>query len=472
MAVSKDIEAALRAEKVRPDFVPASDYVSREFAQLEKERLWPNTWQLACREEEIPRVGDFVTYDICDQSLIVVRSAPDRISCFHNVCMHRGRRLTESTGNVVRFHCNYHGWQWGLDGRVLRVLDREDWHGCSSMNDGDLRLREVKVDTWGGFVFINMDAQAEPLASFLGVVPEILGPYEYDRMRFRFYATFRLPCNWKVAQEAFDEGYHVAATHPQILQNQGEDWTKAQAYGRHGMFGYPGRPGKPFVPPGAPSPRLGKPMPADLRPGMVAFFDDLIRTLPVLYSERDGEAAHRLLTECPPDTPPFDVFFKALEFQRDAAIACGAGWPDVTREQMGRAGADWHLFPNMVTLPWFDGAIVYRSRPDGDKPDSCIYDVWGLQRYAPGSEPAIHRQKFLGQDDWRGVGAVSLILEQDFFNMEQVQLGMKSYGFPGNRTNPEQEVAISNMHRALREEFLFAEHAVGLAPRQAAVAAG
>ena len=101
-----------------------------------------------------------------------------------------------------------------------------------------------------------------------------------------------------------------------------------------------------------------------------------------------------------------------------------------------------------------------RSRPDGDNPDSCIYDVWGLQRYAPGSEPTIDRRKFLGRDDWRGVGAVSLILEQDFFNMEQVQLGMKSYGFPGNRTNPEQEVAISNMHRALREEFLFAERAV------------
>jgi phenylpropionate dioxygenase-like ring-hydroxylating dioxygenase large terminal subunit len=457
MAVSPQTETALRAEKVRPDFVPASDYISSEFAQLEKERLWPKVWQLACREEEIPRVGDFVTYDICDQSLIIVRSAPDRISGYYNVCLHRGRRLTEKNGNVVRFHCNYHGWQWGLDGRVLRVLDREDWQGCGSMEDGDLHLREVKVDTWAGFVFVNMDPQAEPLAEYLAPVPEMLGPYEYDKMRFRFYASFRVPCNWKVAQEAFDEGYHVAATHPQLLPFQGEDWTQSFAHGRHGMFCYPGRPnGKPPVPFGAPSPRLNKPVPADLRPGVVGHFDELTRTLPVLYSLRDGEATRRLLTEVAPETPPLDVLMKALEFQREAAIACGAGWPNLTPEQMGRAGVDWHIFPNMVTLPYPDGVIVYRSRPDGDNPDSCLYDVWGLQRYAPGAEPAINRQYFYGRDDWRQVGAVSIILEQDFLNMEQVQRGMKSHGFPGNRTSPMQEVAISNMHRALREEFLFA----------------
>jgi hypothetical protein len=375
--------------------------------------------------------------------------------------MHRGRRLTAACGNLVRFHCTYHGWQWGLDGKVIKVLDRSDWKGCSSMEDNDLKLREVKVDTWAGFVFINMDPKAEPLARFLDPVPSHLDPYEYEKMRFRFYATFRLPCNWKVGLEAFNEGYHVAATHPQLLPTQGEDWTRSYAKGRHGMFLYPGtrQPGTPGVPFGAPSPRLGKPVPKDLRPGIVAHYDEVTRTLPVLYSERDGEATRRLLTEVSPDTPALDVFLKALQFQREAAIAAGAGWPDISGEQMARAGTDWHIFPNMVTLPHPDGAIVYRSRPDGNNPDSCIYDVWGLQRYAPGSEPAINRQFFLGKDDWRSVGAISLIVEQDFVNMEEVQRGLKSYGFPGCRTSPVQEVAVSNMHRALREEYLFATEA-------------
>jgi len=451
MTVLKGIEAALRAEKVRPDFVPASDYVSRDFAQLEKARLWPKVWQVACREEEIPKVGDFITYQICDQSLIVVRSAPGEISCFHNVCLHRGRRLTEASGNVARFYCNYHGWQWGLDGKLVKVLDRDDWHGCPSMADGDLRLRNVKVDTWAGFVFINMDPDCEPLAEFLDPVPSVLGPFEYDRMRFRFYATFRLPCNWKVAQEAFDEGYHVAATHPQLLENMGDDYTRSFAHGRHGMFVYP----YARAPMGQHSPRLNRPPVTDLREGLVAFFDLLNRQLPIYVSLRDGSAARRLLTEASVDDPPRVLLGKMLQYQREAAIAEGAGWPNLTPEQMGRAGADWHVFPNLVTLPYPDGVIVYRSRPDGDDPDSCLYDVWGLERYAPGAEPTLKRLQFLGKEEWRGVGAASVILEQDFLNMEQVQQGMKSHGFPGNRTSPIQEVAISNMHRVLREEFLF-----------------
>jgi len=458
MAISPQIESALRAERVRPDFVPASDYISPEFTQLEYERLWPRVWQLACREQEIARVGDYVTYDIGDQSIIVVRQTGGAIKAFFNVCMHRGRRLTTDCGNVVRFHCTYHGWQWGLDGKVLTVLDRTDWKGCAGMDDGDLKLREVKVETWAGFVFVNFDPNAEPLAKFLDPVPAHLNPYEYANMSFRFYASFRLPCNWKVALEAFDEGYHVAATHPQLLPVQGEDWTNSFAKGKHGMFMYPmvradnGQPSAPF---GAPSPRLGRPVPKDVRAGVAGHFDLLVKTLPVLYSIRDGEAAQRLLTEVGPDTPPLAVLGKALEFQREAAIAAGAGWPDITPEQMRQAGVDWHIFPNMITLPYPDGAIVYRSRPDGADPDSCIYDVWGLQRYAPGAEPPIDRKLFHGKDDWRGVGAVSIILEQDFMNMEQVQRGMKSHGFPGSRTSPKQEVAISNMHRVLREEYVF-----------------
>ncbi len=450
MKTETNARAALRDERVRPDFVPASDYISREFLQLEYERLWPKTWQMVCREEEIPRIGDHVTYEIGNQSFIVAR-ARDGIHCFYNVCMHRGRRLTTGCGNVARFHCLYHGWQWNLDGSVARVLDRGDWSGCASMADEDLRLPEALVDTWGGFVFMNMDKNAEPLARFLDPVPSYLNPFEYERMRFRFYATFRLPCNWKVAQEAFDEGYHVAATHPQLLQTMGDDTTRSVIHGKHAMF-YNPMEGAPL---GAPSPRLNKPIPKDLRPGLIGFYDELIRTLPVLHSERDGEAVRRLMTEVAPDTAPTELFVKALQFQKEAAIAAGAGWPNLTMEQQARAGVDWHIFPNMVTLPVPDGVIVYRSRPDGDDPDSCIYDVWGLQRYAPGSEPTIKRQSFLGKDDWRGIGPVSLILEQDFINMEQVQQGLKSYGFPGARPSPLQEGALMNMHRVLREEYLF-----------------
>lgn len=451
MLIPKEVEAALAAETVRDDFIPASGYISPAFQQLEYERMWNKVWQVACREEEIPKVGDYVTYEIGNQSFIIVRTAPDRIKSYYNVCLHRGRRLTASCGHAAKFHCNYHGWQWNLDGSIARVLDREDWHGCSSMSDDDLHLRETRCETWEGFVFINMDMNAEPLIQYLGAAAEALTPYEYGKMRLRFYATFRLPCNWKVAPEAFEEGYHVAATHPQVLEFIGDDYTRSYAHGKHGMFLYPYERA-PF---GQPSPRLNK-SPRDLREGIIGHFDQLTRQLPVvLYTQRDAAAARRLMTEASADESFASVMGKTLQFQKEAALAEGAGWPDLTPEQMAKAGADWLVFPNLVTLPYPDGVIVYRSRPDGDDPDSCIYDVWGLQRYSPGAEPAITRHQFMGKEDWRGVGEVSIILDQDFKNMEQVQIGMKSFGFPGNRPNPIQELAIVNKHRVLREEYLF-----------------
>ena len=92
----------------------------------------------------------------------------------------------------------------------------------------------MKVDTWGGFVFINMDPNAEPLAKYLEPMPEYIDCFEIETMRFRWYKSIRLPCNWKVACEAFNEGYHVAATHPQLLDMQGDDVTRSFAMGRHG----------------------------------------------------------------------------------------------------------------------------------------------------------------------------------------------------------------------------------------------
>ncbi len=98
--VSAEVEKALAAQKPRPDFVPASDYTAPKFLQLENERLWPKVWQVACSEEEVAKVGDFVTYEIAGESIVIVRTAPDQIKSYYNVCMHRGRRLHEGFGNA------------------------------------------------------------------------------------------------------------------------------------------------------------------------------------------------------------------------------------------------------------------------------------------------------------------------------------------------------------------------------------
>jgi hypothetical protein len=141
------------------------------------------------------------------------------------------------------------------------------------------------------------------------------------------------------------------------------------------------------------------------------------------------------------------------QFIREACEACVAGLPDISFEQMAKAGTDWTIFPNFVILMQPDAALAYRVRPNGNDPDTCIFDVWSLQRYAPGAQPKLVRRLLHGDGEWRGIGDVSPVLLQDFANMAAVQQGMKSHGFPGCRVNPLQESMIANHHRVLREYF-------------------
>src|SRR5260370_11671502 len=238
--------------------------------------------------------------------------------------------------------CRYHGWTWKLDGSLAKVLAREEWDGCPDMRDEDIRLKDVKVGAWGGFVFVNMDPNAEPLAKYLEPMPEYVNCFEFEKLRYRWYKSIRLPCNWKVALEAFNEGYHVAATHPQLLDITGDDETRSFAMGKHGMFGYP----TATRPLGAPSKRTGKPIPQDLRPGLVAFYQEMENTLKAIFTARDQEAVRRVLTEVPDGTPPVEVFMKGMQFQKEAAMASGAVWPRISPEHIAKAGTDCNVFLN------------------------------------------------------------------------------------------------------------------------------
>ncbi len=119
---------------VRRDFVPGSDY-SPEFHRLVMERVWPKVWQVACRVEEIAEVGDYVNYEIGRESILVVRSAQDKIRAFYNVCPHRGRRLRDDErGNLSSIFCGYHAGTFDLNGKPVTIPEREDWHGCPRGN--------------------------------------------------------------------------------------------------------------------------------------------------------------------------------------------------------------------------------------------------------------------------------------------------------------------------------------------------
>ena len=117
--------------------------ISREFLGKEKTGLWPQVWQIACREEEIPNPGNFIIYEVADESIIVARNETGQVVAHHNVCPHRGRRLARGAGKVQEFRCGYHGRKFDLNGNNTHVQDPHDW--CGALESVDLSLQHVAM---------------------------------------------------------------------------------------------------------------------------------------------------------------------------------------------------------------------------------------------------------------------------------------------------------------------------------------
>ncbi|MCW2864724.1 MAG: Rieske (2Fe-2S) domain protein, partial [Actinoallomurus sp.] len=205
--------ATTHARYTESALVSKQRYISTDWLAAEYERLWPKVWQMACRMEQIPRNGDYYEYMIGTQSILVVRENEDSIKAFRNACPHRATRIRSGTGNTdEELRCPFHGWAWKLDGTILEIPDADDF-APECLSRADLQLAEVHVGLWGGFVFINMSEDPEPLLTQLGPVADGLAKFEVDKMRFRTYRSTIMDCNWKVGHAAFNETYHALATH-------------------------------------------------------------------------------------------------------------------------------------------------------------------------------------------------------------------------------------------------------------------
>ena len=153
---------------------PTEAFLSKEYLEAEKKLLWPKIWQMVERETDLPNPGDWMTYDVAEESIVVLRKDDGSLKAFHNVCPHRGRQLVsvpdmlpgkvhDVRGNNRRnFVCGFHGWTFDLEGNNTYILDPQDW-GEGALTPEMTCLSEVKVDTWGGYIYINMDPDCVPL---------------------------------------------------------------------------------------------------------------------------------------------------------------------------------------------------------------------------------------------------------------------------------------------------------------------
>ena len=379
--------------------IPKDRYLSREWHEKEKACLWSRVWQFACREEQIPEIGSYIVYEIADQSYLVSRVSEDEIKAYPNVCLHRGRLLKTYDGRCSEFRCPYHGFAWHLDGELKHIPAEWDFPHLEARSE-DMALPEVEVGTWAGFVFINPDPEAESLQDFLG--EEILRHFERWDLENRYiqaHVSKIVNCNWKIANEAFSEGFHVNATHPQGMTYTGDPQSQVDIWGNTA---------RNISPKGIPCPLLPF-VPTEEQ--MLRDALDVREGEPLPIPFEDGETMRAALSRA------------GRERFRDSF---GDRVDDLTDAEFLDAWV-YTVFPNF--MPW--GAfnrIFYRFRPNGDEHESCIFEIFYLAPFSGDRPPPATETKLGPSDPWTDapeLEKLAMVAEQDTFNMQRVHQGLK-----------------------------------------------
>ncbi len=447
-------------------FVPKSRYLDPDFQKLEIDKLFSRTWLMACRVEELPGVGSYVEYRIGSHSILVVRESAESIRAYFNACRHRGTRLASGRGRVGAIICPFHGWRWNLDGSIRLVLDREEFVPRS---DEDLGLLSVQVDVWGGFVFINMDPSPESLHDYLAPLQDVFSPFQFENMRYRWLKGVVLPCNWKTVLDGFLEAYHVPGTHPQLQRVDKDNrniatpkelekrtWAPSTVHGKFAGYASIGRKRSSDGAAddrGKDPARRGTAGAADEREAVASAVEYIARDMRALENERSLVAVAELRSEALPEGTPAGQRY--MELLRKHALADGLDWPAITPKQWSAAGTAWHVFPNTILLPNQGCAIGYRARPNGNDPDSCLFEMFSLDQipisdYDKKSD--FEPQYF---DSYKNAD-LGEVLTQDLDNSENVTVGMHSPSFDGHRLSTQQEMAIYNHHR-VADHYLWSD---------------
>lgn len=193
---------------------PSRWYRSPEIYAREREAVFARTWQPVARAEQLREPGDFATALVAGEPWVVLRDERGSLRAFSNTCRHKATVVAEGCGRARELVCPYHGWSYGLDGRLLRAP------GIGRIADFDraaMGLPPVQAQEWGPYVFANADPSAAPLLSALGELDGALRATGWDGLRYHSSQTWEVACNWKVFCDNYlDGGYHIQHRHPTL----------------------------------------------------------------------------------------------------------------------------------------------------------------------------------------------------------------------------------------------------------------
>ncbi len=203
------------ADPGRSYTLPARYYYDPEIYEREKEAIFYRSWQFVGHAEKAANPGDYVTFKIHDQNVLIIRGQDGALRAFYNVCSYRAHELLEGAGNVEVITCPYHGWTYELDGRLRSA------RGSEKVEDFDAEefcLKEVLVEVFLNFVFINLDRDARSLKSQTGTLEDEVRGFlpELDKLTFAHRTPYDLKANWKNVIENFNECYHCPLIHPTL----------------------------------------------------------------------------------------------------------------------------------------------------------------------------------------------------------------------------------------------------------------
>ena len=447
--------------------VPAVVYYDKTFHDFEIEHLWKRVWQLACHEDELANVGDYVTYDVANLSFLLVRTGegPDDIAAHRNACLHRGRKLRECDGKGAKMlRCAFHGWSWKLDGAMNEIPCQWDF---PSVDMNDYGLPEAMVARWGGLVFINPDSDAEPFETWLGDFPKVMETLPQERRFKAVHVRKKMRVNWKTCQEAFMEAYHSVATHPTLMETLGDANTRYDVFGNYSRAVSPtavrsphlaGKPAYEPVPDGRQYARYRHPMSGHIyeragenlvhiieESGNVSVFDESGNWIEGEMTQADP---HLCMWVGGPQVPGFEdvpinivdppngmtsreyaAEKRRAELRRTMGAQLEFVDPDAICDAELIDAIYYSVFPNWH--PWGPfNALNYRFRPLSDDPNECLFEVMLFAASPTEDRPPPARPIDLDFDeDWTdvaGLGPLAKIFQQDSLNLPWVQQGMKN----------------------------------------------
>lgn len=409
--------------------IPFERYTSREFFEREMKRMWRRVWQYACREEHLQEVGDYYVYDIGRHSILVTRTEAG-LKAFHNSCLHRGTKLkpSNSSGWSGSIQCPFHGWEWHLDGKMKNLPCEWDFTHVDKDSD-EARLREVRVDSWNGFVFINMDPNAPGLLEYLEVLPEHFRDWDMTDWYVCTHVQKELPGNWKLAQEAFMEAYHTPVAHPEMTHVVSDINMQHDVFSDHIS--------RDLCAMASPSPTSTlEQSEQDLLDKMLMADRSAIKDKPVVP---EGKTARWVMAKQLRETMKEDYGLDYSKYS-DAEML---------------DSIKYNVFPNLFIYPGVGLRLIQQFRPLGDDHDRCVFDqIVFKPKPRDGSDYEAAEPYHLGEDESYTTVPdldpfLASVLDQDTDIMRWQREGMYASEKGAATLSRYQESRIRHVHETL-----------------------